>query len=102
MHLFAAQTSIAYNNDWQQAPNMAAVLASGLAPEYPQEAAIYAVLVPGAYTAVVTAADLARMKTIFPNGVCDWSRPGVSQVPVSPWASFGPSPKNLITGAARP
>ena len=54
------------------------------------------------YPASMTPADLARLKTIFPNGVCDWSRPGVSQVPVSPWASLGPSPKNLIAAAARP
>jgi hypothetical protein len=28
--------------------------------------------------------------------VCDWSKPGVNQTPVVPWASFGPSPKNLV------
>jgi len=28
--------------------------------------------------------------------VCDWSKPGVNQVPVVTWASFGPSPKNLV------
>ena len=54
------------------------------------------------YPASMSPSDLARLKTIFPNGVCDWARPGVSQVPVSPWASFGPSPKNLIAAAARP
>jgi hypothetical protein len=54
------------------------------------------------YPASMSSADLARLMTIFPNGVCDWSRPGVNQVPVAPWASFGPSPKNLIAAAARP
>ena len=28
------------------------------------------------------AADLQRLRRIFPDGVCDWSKPGVSQVPV--------------------
>ena len=28
---------------------------------------------------------------------CDWT----NQVPVTPWASFGPSPKNLIAAAPR-
>jgi Tannase-like family of unknown function (DUF6351) len=54
------------------------------------------------YPASMSSADLARLKTIFPNGVCDWSRPGVNHVPVTPWASLGPSPKNLIAAATRP
>jgi Tannase-like family of unknown function (DUF6351) len=33
---------------------------------------------------------------IFPSGVCDWSKPGVNQVPVVTWASYGPSPKNRV------
>jgi hypothetical protein len=28
--------------------------------------------------------------------VCDYSKPGVNQVPVVPWASFGPAPENLV------
>jgi hypothetical protein len=40
--------------------------------------------------------ELARLKAVFPDGVCDWSKPGVNQTPVVTWASFGPSPKNLI------
>jgi hypothetical protein len=46
-------------------------------------------------------ADLARLQAIFPGGVCDWSKPGVNQVPVVTWASFGPSPKNLIVDTSR-
>jgi hypothetical protein len=53
------------------------------------------------YPASMPASDLARLKKIFPDGVCDWTRPGVNQVPVTPWASFGPSPKNLIAAATR-
>jgi hypothetical protein len=34
---------------------------------------------------------------IFPDGVCDWSKPGVEETDNSvTWASFGPSRKNLI------
>jgi hypothetical protein len=41
-------------------------------------------------------AEWARLQSIFPTGVCDWSRRGVAQRPVQPWASFGPSPYNLV------
>jgi len=41
-------------------------------------------------------ADKARLETIFASGVCDWSKPGVNQVPVVTWASFGPSPRNRV------
>jgi hypothetical protein len=27
-------------------------------------------------------AQKSRLKAIFPEGVCDWSKPGVSQVPI--------------------
>jgi hypothetical protein len=54
------------------------------------------------YPASMSPADLARLKQIFPAGVCDWTKPGVNQAPVSPWGSFGPSPKNLIAAATRP
>jgi hypothetical protein len=36
------------------------------------------------------------LNAVFPDGVCDWSRPGIGQVPLSPYGSFGPSPVNLI------
>jgi len=33
--------------------------------------------------------DVAELKSIFPNGVCDYSRPGVGQVPIkAAWQSF--------------
>ena len=43
-----------------------------------------------------TPAELQRLRTIFPGGVCDFSKPGVSQTRVVPWASFGPAPENLV------
>jgi hypothetical protein len=48
------------------------------------------------YQVQFSAAEQTRLKTIFSSGVCDWSKPGVNQVPVVGWASFGPSPTNRI------
>lgn len=48
------------------------------------------------YTVSFTSAELTRLNRIFPNGVCDWSKPGVNQTGVVPWASFGPAPENLV------
>ncbi len=50
---------------------------------------------PKAYPAF-TPAQLQRLETIFPAGTCDFSRPGVGQTRVVPWASFGPAPENLV------
>ncbi|MGE3958985.1 MAG: DUF6351 family protein [Vicinamibacterales bacterium] len=51
---------------------------------------------PADYGVALPAAALARLKALFPEGVCDWTKPGVHQVPVVTWASFGPSPRNRI------
>ena len=59
-------------------------------------------IVAADYKVSLTAADLTRLKTIFPGGVCDWSKPGVNQTPVVTWASVGPSPRNLIFTVAEP
>jgi hypothetical protein len=48
------------------------------------------------YKATMSDAERARLNAIFPAGVCDWSKPGANQTPVVAWASFGPSPKNLV------
>jgi Tannase-like family of unknown function (DUF6351) len=48
------------------------------------------------YAVTLSPAELARLNRIFPNGVCDWSKPGVNQTGVVPWASFGPAPENLV------
>ena len=47
------QAVLATNDDWQSAPNAAAILSSGFAPSNPLEAAILTTLPPGAYTAIV-------------------------------------------------
>jgi hypothetical protein len=47
------------------------------------------------YPIVFSDDEWSRLARIFPHGVCDWSRPGVGQVPhTRTWLSFGPSPVN--------
>ena len=48
------------------------------------------------YAVPFTSAEMDRLRSIFPHGVCDWSRKGVKQTAGVPWASFGPSPDNLV------
>lgn len=51
---------------------------------------------PSDYTVPFTPEETARLETIFADGVCDWSKPGVGQVPnTRTWLSYGPSPVNL-------
>ncbi len=41
------------------------------------------------YTQSIAADQLARLRQIFPDGVCDWSLPGVGQVPLAgTWAYY--------------
>jgi hypothetical protein len=54
------------------------------------------------YEKAFTDVELARLRTIFPTGVCDFSKPGVNQTSVVTWASFGPSPKNQIFDVTKP
>ena len=43
------------------------------------------------YKAAFTSEEMARLRTIFPNGVCDWSKPGVEQQPLAgTWLVFKP------------
>ncbi|MGE0450995.1 MAG: DUF6351 family protein [Vicinamibacterales bacterium] len=51
---------------------------------------------PTDYTVPFSVDQAARLRAIFAGGTCDWSKPGVNQVPVVTWGSFGPSPKNRI------
>jgi hypothetical protein len=53
------------------------------------------------YKVSFTPAEMARLKNIFPGGVCDFSKPGVGQTKVVPWASFGPAPENLVYDITR-
>jgi len=43
------------------------------------------------YTVSFTPAELVRLNVIFPQGVCDWTKPGVSQQPMTDsWLRFMP------------
>jgi len=53
------------------------------------------------YDVTFTDAGMEQLRAIFPTGVCDWSKPGVNQVGVVTWASFGPSPDNLVFDVTR-
>ena len=57
---------------------------------------------PRDYDVIFTGAELTRLHSIFPDGVCDWSKRGVNQTDVVPWASFGPSPDNLVFDVTHP
>ena len=49
------------------------------------------------YGVSFTPEQWARLSAIFPEVVCDWTKPGVGQQPLAgTWLSFGPSPVNLL------
>ena len=48
------------------------------------------------YKVAFTSEQRARLATIFPTGVCDWTKKGVKQVKQKTWASYGPSPVNQV------
>jgi len=52
------------------------------------------------YAVEFTAAEKAQLQEIFPQGVCDWSKPGVQQQINQTWLSYGPSPVNLYKSGA--
>lgn len=56
----------------------------------------------GDYKVEMTEADLARLRAVFPGGVCDWSKNGVGQTGTVPYASFGPSTANLVFDITKP
>ena len=42
--------------------------------------------------------QFAALQQIFPDGVCDWSKPSVDQVPTIPWQTYQDSSGNVIYG----
>jgi hypothetical protein len=54
------------------------------------------------YKATFTAAEMQRLRSIFPNGVCDFTKKGVERHGIVTWSSFGPSRDNLVFDVARP
>jgi hypothetical protein len=45
---------------------------------------------PGDYRGGFTESEWRRLREIFPDGVCDWERPGAGFRSVEPWWSLGP------------
>ena len=53
-------------------------------------------------TVPLTAAEFARLQAVFPSGVCDYTRPGMSQQPpAGPWMTYAQGPGGQVL-AARP
>ncbi len=45
------------------------------------------------YTGIIFSANQqSRLQAVFPTGVCDWTQPGIGQVPVTPWTTFAAGP----------
>jgi hypothetical protein len=59
-------------------------------------------LTPADYNVTFTPSQWQALGEVFPQGVCDWSRPGVEQTPSQPWASVGPSPVNRLFDVSAP
>jgi hypothetical protein len=58
-------------------------------------------LVRGDYPVTFTDAQWAQLQTTFPDGVCDYSRPGVDQQPPKArWLTFADGPGGRALGAA--
>jgi hypothetical protein len=57
---------------------------------------------PSDYAVAFSPDETARLRSIFPSGVCDWTKPGVNQVPVVTWGSFGPAPEKLVFDVTKP
>ena len=57
---------------------------------------------PSDYKGSFTNSELSRLHSIFPSGVCDWSKRGVGFRQVVPNASFGPSRVNLVFDIMNP
>jgi hypothetical protein len=51
---------------------------------------------PEDYSVGFSEVQWERLGSIFPDGVCDWSAPGVGQVGVTVNGSFGPSPVSRV------
>jgi hypothetical protein len=53
------------------------------------------------YSVTFTGEEMARLRRIFPDGVCDWSKPGVEQQrPTDSWQTFN-APLGPQVAAAR-
>jgi hypothetical protein len=53
------------------------------------------------YPSSMSVEQFSRLMAIFPDGVCDWSVPGVDQsAPSGPWQSYAAGPDSAALGPA--
>jgi hypothetical protein len=45
--------------------------------------------------------QFARLQKVFPDGVCDWSKPGVGKTPAIPFLKYGDRKGRVIYGGRR-
>jgi hypothetical protein len=55
-------------------------------------------LIRSQYTVPFTDDEWARLEKVFPDGVCDFSKPGVDQQPTIPWMTYQDTRARLVTG----
>ncbi len=55
---------------------------------------------PRHYTDAFTAGQWSKLRTIFPHGVCDYSKPGIERVPSMPWLTYAHGPGGRPLGPA--
>ncbi len=53
------------------------------------------------YTLPFTDSEWAKLEEIFPHGVCDYSKPGVSQGPTIPWLTYQDAHGKVVYGGRR-
>jgi hypothetical protein len=46
----------------------------------------------------LSADQFARLKKVFPRGVCDWSKPGIGQQPVQAWQTYADAKGKVVYG----
>ena len=52
----------------------------------------------GAHSATFTDAEWAQLQHAFPDGVCDWSKPGVGQQDNIPWLTYQDADGKVVYG----
>ena len=52
----------------------------------------------GSVGALFTPDQVAQLNTIFPDGVCDWSKPGVGQQAVQAWQTYSDARGKVVYG----
>lgn len=50
------------------------------------------------YPVAFSADQWTRLQSAFPNGVCDWSKPGINQTGAIPWQTYQDSTGNVVYG----